>query len=187
MTDKTIDLDRRRGMEAQKATDLRRLLSEVEANERALRLRQEELEAHLAGAPAANWEELAEKARYVFGLYAATFRRRHAPANLGRGRAEGSGAPRQRVVSGNATTASSAQAAAGARPGVSTERLGGRRTPSPPAAVIPRPINQADTCAAGFPRASPFVSSCSQDEPVWSGASIGGHGTRAYGRGAARR
>ncbi len=45
MTDKTIDLDLRRGMEAQKATDLRRLLAEVEANERALRLRQEELPA----------------------------------------------------------------------------------------------------------------------------------------------
>ena len=44
MTDKTIDLDGRRGMEAQKATDLRRLLAEVEANERSLRLRQEELE-----------------------------------------------------------------------------------------------------------------------------------------------
>jgi hypothetical protein len=40
-------------MEAQKATDLRRLLAEVEANERTLRLRQEELEAHLADAPAA--------------------------------------------------------------------------------------------------------------------------------------
>src|SRR5882757_2533264 len=50
MTDKTIDLDRRRGMEAQKATDLRRLLAEVEVNERSLRLRQDELEAHLAGA-----------------------------------------------------------------------------------------------------------------------------------------
>ena len=72
MTDKTIDLDHRRGMEAQKATDLRRLLAEVKANERTLRLRQDELEAHLAGAPAANWEEAAEKARYVLGLYAAT-------------------------------------------------------------------------------------------------------------------
>jgi hypothetical protein len=72
ITDKTIDLDGRRGMEAQKATDLRRLLAEVEANERTLRLRQEELEAHLADAPAANWEEAAEKARYVLGLYAAT-------------------------------------------------------------------------------------------------------------------
>jgi hypothetical protein len=72
MTDKTIDLDGRRGMEAQKATDLRRLLAEVEANERTLRLRQEELEAHLADAPAATWEEAAEKVRYVLGLYAAT-------------------------------------------------------------------------------------------------------------------
>ena len=72
MTDKTIDLDQRRGMEAQKATELRRLLTEGEANERTLRLRQEELEAHLADAPAANWEEAAEKARYVLGLYAAT-------------------------------------------------------------------------------------------------------------------
>jgi hypothetical protein len=34
MTDKTIDLDGRRGIDAQKATDLRRLLAEVEANER---------------------------------------------------------------------------------------------------------------------------------------------------------
>jgi hypothetical protein len=70
MTDKMIDLDGRRGMEAQKATDLRRLLAEVEANERTLRLRQDELEAHLADAPAASWEEAAEKVRYVLGLYA---------------------------------------------------------------------------------------------------------------------
>jgi hypothetical protein len=47
MTDKTIDLDRHRGMAAQKATGLRRLLAEVEANERASRLRQDELESHL--------------------------------------------------------------------------------------------------------------------------------------------
>ena len=59
-------------MQAQKATDRRRLLAEVEANERSLRLRQDELEGHLAGAPAASWEEAAVKARYVLGLYAAT-------------------------------------------------------------------------------------------------------------------
>jgi hypothetical protein len=41
MTDKTIDLDQHRGMAAQKATDLRRLLADVEANEKALRLRQD--------------------------------------------------------------------------------------------------------------------------------------------------
>jgi hypothetical protein len=39
MTDKTIDLDRHHGMAAQKATELRRLMAEVHANERALRLR----------------------------------------------------------------------------------------------------------------------------------------------------
>ena len=33
---------------------------------------QEELEAHLADAPAASWEEAADKVRYILGLYAAT-------------------------------------------------------------------------------------------------------------------
>jgi hypothetical protein len=42
MTDKAIELDEHRGMAAQKATDLRRLLADVEANEAALRLRQDE-------------------------------------------------------------------------------------------------------------------------------------------------
>ena len=69
MTDKTIDLDAHRGMAAQKATDIRRLLAEVEANERALRLRQDELESHLVAAPAANWHEAAEKARYLLNLF----------------------------------------------------------------------------------------------------------------------
>jgi hypothetical protein len=72
MTDKPVDLDRHRGMAAQKATDLRRLLAEVEANETALRLRQDELEAHLIAAPAANWHEASEKARYLLNLVAAT-------------------------------------------------------------------------------------------------------------------
>jgi len=70
MTEKTIDLDQHRGMAAQKATDLRRLLADVEANEKALRLRQDELEAHLVAAPAANWPEAAEKARYLLNLFA---------------------------------------------------------------------------------------------------------------------
>jgi len=72
VTDKTIDLDRHRGMAAQKATELRRLLADVEANESALRLRQDELEAHLLAAPAANWQEAADKARYLLKLFAAT-------------------------------------------------------------------------------------------------------------------
>ena len=70
MTKKAIDLDQHRGMAAQEATDLQRLLAGVEANERALRLRQEELEAHLVSAPAANWPEAAEKARYLLNLLA---------------------------------------------------------------------------------------------------------------------
>jgi hypothetical protein len=72
MTDKTIDLDDHRGMAAQKATELRRLLANVEANEKALRLRQDELEAHLIAAPAAKWREAAEKARYLLKLFAAS-------------------------------------------------------------------------------------------------------------------
>ena len=72
MTEKPIDLDQHRGMSAQKATGLRRLLAEVEANERTLRLRQDELETQLLAAPAANWHDAAEKARYLLNLFAAT-------------------------------------------------------------------------------------------------------------------
>jgi hypothetical protein len=72
MTDKTIDLDQHRGMAAQKATELRRLLADVDANEKALRRRQDELESYLLAAPAANWHEAAEKARYLLNLFAAT-------------------------------------------------------------------------------------------------------------------
>jgi hypothetical protein len=72
MTDKPIDLDQHRGMAAQKATKLRRLLSDVEANQKTLRVRQDELESHLLAAPAANWHEAAEKARYLLGLFSTT-------------------------------------------------------------------------------------------------------------------
>jgi hypothetical protein len=72
MTDKPIDLDQHRGMSAQKVTGLRRMMAEVEANERALRLRQDELETQLLAAPAANWHDAAEKARYLLNLFAAS-------------------------------------------------------------------------------------------------------------------
>jgi len=72
MTDKPIDLDQHRGMSAQKATGLRRLLAEVESNERTLRLRQDELETQLLAAPAATWHDAAEKARYLLNLFATT-------------------------------------------------------------------------------------------------------------------
>lgn len=72
MSDDPVDLDKHRGLAAQKATDLRRLLSEVEANTTSLRQRQEELETQLAAAPAMTWAEAAEKARYLLGLFAAS-------------------------------------------------------------------------------------------------------------------
>lgn len=72
MTDETINLDQHRGMSAQKATNLRRILAEVEANQLILRERQDELEAQLIAAPAANWQEAADKARYLLNLFAAS-------------------------------------------------------------------------------------------------------------------
>jgi hypothetical protein len=72
MTDNPVELDQHRGMAAQKATDLRRLLAEVATNERALRATQEELEAQLIAAPASTWEEAADKVRYLLSVLAAT-------------------------------------------------------------------------------------------------------------------
>jgi hypothetical protein len=72
MTDQPISLDRHRGMAAQKATEVRRLLAEVEANESTLRQRQEELEAQLTATPALSWSEAGDKARYLLKLFAAT-------------------------------------------------------------------------------------------------------------------
>jgi hypothetical protein len=73
MTERPVDLDQHRGMAAQKATNLRRLVTDVADNATRLRQRQEELEAHLLASPSANWAEAAAKARYVLGLYAASF------------------------------------------------------------------------------------------------------------------
>ena len=71
MTDKPLDLDKHRGMAAQKATDIRRVLAEVENNARDLRERQGALENQLLSVPAVSWQEAAAKARYVLNLYAA--------------------------------------------------------------------------------------------------------------------
>jgi hypothetical protein len=71
MTDEPLDLDKHRGMAAQKATDLRRALAEVENNARDLRDRQAVLENQLLSIPAASWSEAVAKARYVLNLYAA--------------------------------------------------------------------------------------------------------------------
>jgi hypothetical protein len=65
-------LDEHRGMASQKATDARRHLSEVEADQAALRQTQAELEKFLFAAPAANWPDAARKALYLLRLLAAT-------------------------------------------------------------------------------------------------------------------
>jgi hypothetical protein len=72
MTDQSIKLDQHRGMAAPKATEIRRLVAEVEADARALRLRQDELEGQLVAVPAASWHDAAERARYLLSLFAAT-------------------------------------------------------------------------------------------------------------------
>jgi hypothetical protein len=59
-------------MSAQKQTDIRRVLADVEANARRLRDGQRELEIQLLATPAASWPDAAAKARYVFNLYLAT-------------------------------------------------------------------------------------------------------------------
>ena len=72
MTEIPVDLDKHRGMAAQKATDLRRALAEVEHNVRLLREREADLENRLMTVPAGSWAEAAVKARYLLNLYAAS-------------------------------------------------------------------------------------------------------------------
>jgi hypothetical protein len=64
-----VELDKHRGMAAQKATDLRRVLADAEANAQVLRGRQRDLEAALLTLPSRSWPEAAAKARYVLNLY----------------------------------------------------------------------------------------------------------------------
>jgi hypothetical protein len=71
VNDNPVDLDKHRGMAAQKATDIRRVLADVEANARLLRDQQGLVEIQLLAVPATSWPEAAAKARYVLNLYAA--------------------------------------------------------------------------------------------------------------------
>src|SRR6266849_3836549 len=71
MTDDPIDLDEHHGMTAQKATEIRRRLQEVQLDQAALRARQAEFEQFLLAAPATTWPELAEKMRYLIEIFAA--------------------------------------------------------------------------------------------------------------------
>jgi hypothetical protein len=70
MTDNPVDLDTHRGMAAQKATGLRRVLADAERHSALVRERQAEIEAQLVDTPATTWPEAAAKARYVLNLYA---------------------------------------------------------------------------------------------------------------------
>lgn len=72
MTKEPFDLDKHRGMNAQKATDLRRTLVEIENHARELRDRQTAIENQLLSLPAETWQEAAAKARYVLNLYLAS-------------------------------------------------------------------------------------------------------------------
>ena len=72
MTDRPVDLDEHRGRAAQKDTEIRRRLHEVQADQAALRARQEELEGFMLATEATTWAEAAAKARYLIQLYAAT-------------------------------------------------------------------------------------------------------------------
>jgi hypothetical protein len=72
VNDLPVDLDKHRGMAAQKATDIRRVVADVEANAKTLRDRQSAVEIQLLAAPATSWPEAAAKARYILNLYAAS-------------------------------------------------------------------------------------------------------------------
>ena len=72
MTDEPVNLDERRGMAAQRDTEIRRVLYDVQLDQAALRDRQEELESFLDAAPATTRAEAAACARYLLRLFAVT-------------------------------------------------------------------------------------------------------------------
>jgi hypothetical protein len=72
MMDDPVELDEHRGMAAQKSTEIRRRLHEVQADQAALRRRQEEFERHAVAAQSTTWPEAAAKAGYLIQLFAAT-------------------------------------------------------------------------------------------------------------------
>ena len=57
MTETPIELDKHRGMAAQKATDIRRVIAEVEANAKLLRDKQGVVEIEILAVPAISWPE----------------------------------------------------------------------------------------------------------------------------------
>jgi hypothetical protein len=71
VTETPIELDKHRCMAAQKATDIRRVIAEVDANARLLRDKQGVVEIEILAMPATSWPEAVAKARYVLNLYSA--------------------------------------------------------------------------------------------------------------------
>src|SRR5581483_11019139 len=71
VTEEPLDLDKHRGMAAQKATEMRRTLADVENNARQLRERQGVVENELLSVQATSWPEAAAKSRYIRNLDAA--------------------------------------------------------------------------------------------------------------------
>lgn len=71
MNDVPIELDKHRGMAAQKATDIRRAIHDVEVNAKRLREHQVAVERQLLAVPATSPAEAIPKVRYVLNLYAA--------------------------------------------------------------------------------------------------------------------
>ena len=72
MNDKPVELDGHRGMMAQKATDIRRVVADVEVNAKLLRDKQGVVEIQLLAVPAETMPEAVAKARYVLNLYSAS-------------------------------------------------------------------------------------------------------------------
>jgi hypothetical protein len=73
MTDDAINLDKHRGTAGKMASEMRRhSLKEFEADQEALRRRQEELEKQLLAQPSETWPEAAAKAQYLIRQYAVT-------------------------------------------------------------------------------------------------------------------
>ena len=64
MIDDPVSLDSHRGMAAQKATGIRRVLADVENNATDLRDREAATESQILSTPAASWPEAAAKARH---------------------------------------------------------------------------------------------------------------------------
>src|SRR5260221_9919809 len=71
VSNEPLELDKHRGMAEQKATDIRRILAEVENNAKAQRDREGILENQLLSGPAASWPETDAKSLYVLNLYVA--------------------------------------------------------------------------------------------------------------------